>query len=182
MVMPKPSEHAALTELLALDQNDRGDLYVVLDGARDDAVHALTRAVDGPWSYLEDGIVEASYQVAAPRVLALEHWPPAAIARLLDRGWGQSWGVFLRTTHEFSLLRRHLHALCNVRLPNGSIAQFRFYDPRVLRSYLPTCMTEELALVFGPIREFVLESEDPAIANRYTFDLRKLTSETIELQ
>lgn len=179
--MPAPSERAALTELLALNQIDRGDLHVVLDGARDDAVHALTREIDGPWAYLEDGIVEASYQVAAPRVLALEHWPAQAIARLLDRGWGHSWGVFLRTSHEFPVLRRHLQTLSNVRLPNGRLAQFRFYDPRVLRSYLPTCTADELALVYGPIQEFVLEGEEPTSASRYVLERRRLVIETVSL-
>jgi hypothetical protein len=39
---------------------------------------------------------------------------------------------------------------------------FRYYDPRVLRSYLPTCTPEELAQVFGPIHSFVMESAEGA--------------------
>jgi hypothetical protein len=176
-----PRELALTSDFLALDQSKRGDLYAVLDGARDDAVHALTRSAEGPWMYLEDGIVEASYQVAAPRAIALEQRGAGALEKLLAAGWGHSWGIFLRTDHEFLTLRRHLRALSNVRLPNGRVAQFRFYDPRVLRGYLPTCTSDELALVFGPIREFVIEAEDPAIACRYLFENRKLVVEKIQL-
>lgn len=179
--MPSTRELSLTSELLALDQGKRGDLYVVLDGARDDAIHALTRADDGPWMYLEDGIAEASYQVCAPRVIALEHRGANVTAKLIAAGWGRSWGIFVRTEHEFLTLRRHLRALSNVRLPNGRIAQFRFYDPRVLRGYLPTCTSDELALVFGPIREFVLESEDPNIVCRYQFENRKLLVEKLAL-
>lgn len=177
-----PSREQVLTsELLALDKRDRGDLFVVLDGARDDAVHGLTQSEVGPWMYLEDGIVEANYQVCAPRAIALENRPPSFLTKLLAAGWGHSWGIFLRTDHEFLFLRRHLRALSNVRLPNGRVAQFRFYDPRVLRSYLPTCTSEELSLVYGPIREFVLEGEDPNLAVRYVLDGRKLLVEQLEL-
>jgi hypothetical protein len=180
--MPSPRELSLTSELLALDQSQRGDLYVILDGARDDTIHALTRADAGPWMYLEDGIVEATYQVCAPRAIALEHRGASATAKLLASGWGHSWGIFVRTDHEFLTLRRHLRALSNVRLPNGRVAQFRFYDPRVLRGYLPTCTSDELALVFGPIREFVMEDEDPNIACRYLFENRKLLIEKLELE
>jgi hypothetical protein len=180
-VMTSSRELSLTSELLALDQSKRGDLYAVLDGARDDGVHLLTRGDEGPWMYLEDGIVEASYQVCAPRAIALEHRPIAATMKLLAAGWGRSWGIFLRTDHEFLTLRRHLRALSNVRLPNGRIAQFRFYDPRVLRGYLPTCTSDELALVFGPIREFVMEGEDPFVAIRYVMEGRRLVIEKVDL-
>ena len=38
---------------------------------------------------------------------------------------------------------------------------FRFYDPRVMRMYLPTCTAEELAIVFGPVGAYLLEGQDP---------------------
>ncbi len=38
---------------------------------------------------------------------------------------------------------------------------FRYYDPRVMRVYLPTCNAQELAAMFGPIQFYVLEGEKP---------------------
>jgi hypothetical protein len=179
--MPSARESPTLTELLARDRRELGDLHVVLDGARDDAVHALTREFGDVWAHLDDGVVEPSYQACAPRLIALEHWPQAAIAQLLEQGWGRSWGVFLRTKHDFLELRRHLRTLWHAQLPSGEIVQFRFYDPRVLRAYLPICTTTELAQVFGPIEEIVLESEDPAIACRSTLARGELTVEMLSL-
>lgn len=172
-------ERTIATELLAPGRRDRGELHVILDGARDDRVHFLTRESAGSWEYLEDGIIEPSYRVCAPRLIALEHWPQASIARLLDEGWGRSWGVFVRSHRNFRTLLEHLRALHTARLPSGQIVQFRFYDPRVLRAYLPTCTADELAQVFGPIHEIVLESEDPATALRYSLAQRELVAETI---
>lgn len=37
---------------------------------------------------------------------------------------------------------------------------FRYYDPRVLRVFLPTCNKEELTNFFGPIQAFVLEDTE----------------------
>jgi len=36
---------------------------------------------------------------------------------------------------------------------------FRFYDPRVISKYLPTCTPEELEIFFGKIDTFFAESE-----------------------
>ncbi len=47
-----------------------------------------------------------------------------------------------------------------MRDTRGRILVFRFYDPRVLRAYLPTCTAEEIAQFFGPISHFAAESAD----------------------
>ncbi len=56
---------------------------------------------------------------------------------------------------------------------------FRYYDPRVLRVYLPTCLAPELRTVFGPVRRFLLESEDPALMLEYRFDGFKLIAREV---
>ena len=54
---------------------------------------------------------------------------------------------------------------------------FRYYDPRVLRVYLPASVTAELRTVFGPIDCFWMESESP----EYMLDFR-LHNEALEQQ
>jgi hypothetical protein len=58
---------------------------------------------------------------------------------------------------------------------------FRYYDPRVLRVYLPTCNAEELATVFGPIETFWTEGSDPATLLEFHRDGGKLTQKIIQL-
>jgi hypothetical protein len=43
----------------------------------------------------------------------------------------------------------------------GRKLYFRFYDPRVLRVYLPTCTTDERSTFFGPVTCFLMEGEEP---------------------
>jgi hypothetical protein len=37
---------------------------------------------------------------------------------------------------------------------------FRFYDPRVITKFLPTCNAEELQTFFGKVDTFFAETED----------------------
>ncbi|MBK8268658.1 MAG: DUF4123 domain-containing protein [Planctomycetes bacterium] len=39
----------------------------------------------------------------------------------------------------------------------------RFYDPRVLRTFLPSCSLADAAQFFGPIRCIFVESEQPGV-------------------
>jgi hypothetical protein len=39
---------------------------------------------------------------------------------------------------------------------------FRYYDPRVLSVYLPTCNPEEVTSLFGPVSRFLMESDGVA--------------------
>lgn len=47
---------------------------------------------------------------------------------------------------------------------------FRFYDPRVLRRFLPVCTPDQLYAFFGPIDYFLFEDEDPAYGVYYWHD------------
>jgi hypothetical protein len=81
--------------------------------------------------------------------------------------WGQSWGVFLRAPVSFRDARRHLRRLLRAELDDGQRVLFRFYDPRVLRAYLPTCTGDEAAQVFGPAAHYVVEGRRGESALRF---------------
>jgi hypothetical protein len=68
-----------------------------------------------------------------------------------------------------------------VRDSSGNRLVFRYYDPRVLRVYLPTCVTAELRTVFGPIEGFWTESESPEKMLEFRFRDRGLEERTIPL-
>jgi len=59
----------------------------------------------------------------------------------------------------FRRLRNHLRALTLIYRRDGMPLYFRYYDPRVLRIFLPTCSTEQLKQMFGPVDAFLAESE-----------------------
>jgi hypothetical protein len=87
---------------------------------------------------------------------------------LLSLGWGQSWGIFVRTTEPMEMLRVHFRRFLRVRDERGRRLVFRYYDPRVLRAYLPTCVENELKTVFGTVGQLCAERADgEALLNFY---------------
>ena len=93
--------------------------------------------------------------------------------------WGPS-SVFMQVP-DASRLRHHLKGFLRVRSEAGQKMIFRYYDPRVLRAYLPTCNAAELKTVFGSIRRFVVEAEDPAEVLEFGFDGSRLQVRRVPL-
>ncbi len=74
-------------------------------------------------------------------------------------GWGQHWGTFVSSRQGFRKLRNHLRGLSMVYRRDGTPLYFRYYDPRVLRIFLPTCSPAQLKQMFGPVDAFLAENE-----------------------
>lgn len=117
------------------------DLFALLDGAvvrqlpdffEDEEVeHAplLPPASDEP-----EDITRATYLARIEADSATADW-------IASSGWGKHWGIFIAAPAgtDFDDMLRHLREMAQVRLPDGRIVFFRFYDPRVWRTFLPSC-------------------------------------------
>jgi hypothetical protein len=149
--------HALAGQLFA--RHHRGEhLYAVLDGARDPSIHVSVRTTGMPARCLYAG---GALQHVAPYLVQL-HPVHAFTEELLTTAWGKSWGVFAASTASLEEMRRHLRRFLRAELEDGRKVVFRYYDPRVLRVYLPTCTRGELEQLFGPISAFFVEAEHPA--------------------
>lgn len=138
-------------------------VYMLLDGARDPFIAWLVRSGPLEHACLYAGALSARLQSAAPYIVHLA--PQAALTRtLLRRGWGNSWGILTVVPAHvgLNLQRLHFKKLLRVRDEAGTELHFRYYDPRVLRTYLPTCTQDELRQFFGPVPRMVAESADGA--------------------
>lgn len=133
-------------------------LYAVFDGARDARIVPSVARSGLEQRCLYDGRLPRELVEAAPHLLRLDRAAPATSALLRD-GWGRSWGIFLASTTPLDPLRRHLRRFLRVRDEDGRRLLFRYYDPRVLRVFLPTCTPDELAQLFGPIDRFLVEAD-----------------------
>jgi hypothetical protein len=153
--------------------------WAILDGARDDRIFPLVRDSGLNQSCLYSGNLPRELRFAAPYLVELDPSNPAT-GHLLDLAWGDSWGVFLKVD-DGSRLRHHLKGFLRVRTEGGKKLVFRFYDPRVLRAYLPTCTLSELRAFFGPIRSFVAEAESPETLIEFSCDGFRLTQRSVAL-
>jgi hypothetical protein len=133
-------------------------LHMLLDAARGPEVYAAVRSSGVPFACLYDGALPPELAAAAPYVVELRARHPFT-RRVLGQGWGESWGCLVGTSVALPEVRRHLRRFLRVETEERRKLLFRFYDPRVLRAYLPTCTPDELAAFFGPITRFVTEDE-----------------------
>lgn len=134
-------------------------VYALVDGAQDDRVHALLRAEGNDWRCLYGTDLPRPLATVAPYLVALgSHHPFSGYFARLGRG--HNWGVMLRSSASMDDLAEHFASMIRARLPEGREVLFRFYDPRVLRAYLPTCTRDELDQVFGPVDAFLIEVGD----------------------
>ena len=137
-------------------------VFAVLDAARDDAVLATLRGQSecAYASLYDEDPRHASLAAFAPYLVGLHRSGPFLEA-LLRRSWAQSWGIFLTCSLPFDEVRRHLRRFLLVQHEDGRELYFRFYDPRVLRAFLPTCTPEQSHAFYGPIGGFFAESHAP---------------------
>ena len=156
VVSSSPKER--LSRLEALLFEEELSTYAVLDGAS--VPDLLARLSAGPEEHacLYRGVLHADIAARAPYLVKLRRDGEFTRA-ILTEGWGAHWGVFAITTTGFEALRRHFRTFLRVRGPEGQVLYFRWYDPRVLRLYLPTCIAAEIAQVYGPVARFVCEGE-----------------------
>jgi hypothetical protein len=80
---------------------------------------------------------------------------------MLEEGWSDSWGIYLTSTAGLEGLCEHFRQFLLVRTEDDRELYFRFYDPRVLRLFLPTCTPEEAHQFFGPVSCYLMEAEHP---------------------
>jgi hypothetical protein len=152
----KPSADSLPTLL----RNNFQPLYAILDAARDIRALALMIQHQEECQSLYEGVEGATQAQVAPYLVRLQK-DSRLVEALVKEGWGKSWGVYLTGSSDFREVRHHLRHFLIVKMPGGEQVYFRFYDPRVLRAFLPTCTPEETTRFFGPIRSYLVEDENP---------------------
>lgn len=119
-------------------------VFALLDAARDTGVLKLLETGDCPYACLYTRQAAATYRAYAPYLVQLSRGT-RVLKTLLTRAWGHGIGYFVGTHSDGETLSTHLRKFLFVELPHtGRQAYFRFYDPRVMRSFLPTCTGEQL--------------------------------------
>jgi hypothetical protein len=176
-----PALGSTLHDLVIQELRARKEpLYAILDAARDPLI--LTRLLECKEEHqsLYEGAEGDKLAAYAPYLVALPSGS-AFLETIVRDGWGKSWGVFLTCEQPFRDLRKHLRHFLMVHLEGGQQVYFRFYDPRVLRIFLPTCTPTELAQFFGAIGGYLMEGPEPGAFLRFEVDGLRLQQSTTRL-
>lgn len=135
-------------------------VYAVLDGASVAGLLNMLHQHRPEHICLYRGDLAPDIAHVAPYLIRMEPKSPFT-DWVLDRGWGNHWGVFATAKADLTAMRQHFRRFLTVHDSKGTPLLFRYYDPRVLRVYLPTCNAEELEAIFGPVLRYVMEGERP---------------------
>ncbi len=143
----------------SVTEDENVQVLGMLDAAVDDAIYPKLMGAANEKANLFRGEKAQEMAQVAPYLVqfakedTFTNW-------VIDQGWGNHWGIFMQTSADFATLKRHLRSLLQVYDEEGNSLFFRYYDPRVMRAYLPTCTGEELQTFFGPVTHFFLADED----------------------
>jgi hypothetical protein len=146
-----------------LFSNEDESTYAVLDGASVPELLPKLAGMKDEWACLYRGELEPDIAQVAPYLVKLRAESPFT-DWILSEGWGNHWGIFALTQIGLEALRRHFRHFLRVKDHSGKIFYFRFYDPRVLGFFLPTCNRSEIKTFYGPVLRYVIEDEQPGRA------------------
>jgi hypothetical protein len=113
-------------------------LFAVLDGASVPNLPQELYQHEPDYLCLYRGALDPDLAETAPYLVRLEPGSPFA-EWIFNEGWGKHWGIFFTATCDMRDLRSHFRKFLIVYDAGGKPLYFRYYDPRVLRVYLPTC-------------------------------------------
>ncbi len=160
--------HQKIVDALFGAVREGESLYAILDTARNIDIHFQLQNIPGiEYVSLYKGRKEepmwdaTPYLVRCARDSEFFNW-------VIEQGWGNSWGIFLIAKVGLEDLCRHFQEFLMVRAEDGKQMYFRFYDPRVLRVFLPTCTEHDVKQFFGPVDCYFIEAEPPDGLARFT--------------
>jgi pSer/pThr/pTyr-binding forkhead associated (FHA) protein len=155
-------------------------LYAILDAARDKSILPLLRESSPEYQSLFEGPRGAKLAPVAPYLVRIPTDSPL-INTFASEGFSKSWGVFLTCERPLTELRNHLRRFVTVTLPPGERNFFRFYDPRVLRKFMPVTDAKDAKDFFGPIKNFLVEDEKPGEYLRFSLGNEGLVKTSLTL-
>jgi hypothetical protein len=165
---------AGLADLLF--GNDEAAVYAILDGASIPKLVNTLHEQKPEFCCLYPGELKPDMAAVAPYLVRLE--PGKGFTeQLLKEGWGTHWGVFVVSGGDLRAMRDHLREFHKVELPDQRAVIFRYYDPRVLRIFLPVCNEPELNQFFGPVKRFIVEGDQPETGLQFSFTGQALKAE-----
>ena len=144
------------TQVSSLDRlrkfSTGGYLYALLDAYEAPAVPAKVQELGKEKAVsLFVGNAEQGYWDLAPYLLLVEE---TTLEWMWQTVWNVPCGVLIFSKSGLETLRTHFRRFLIVQLPDSERWYFRYYDPRLLKTYLENCRPDELEIFFGPVRAF----------------------------
>lgn len=141
-------------------------VFGILDGAMVPDLTAKLTSLAPQHFCLIRGLLQPDLAQVAPYLVFLQRGCPFT-EWLLANGWGRCWGIYGGSNMSIIELRKHFRHLLHVSDESGKPYYFRFYDPYVLRNYLPRCTDQEATEFFGSVQWILVEEAFPETARKF---------------
>ncbi|MEO6670262.1 MAG: DUF4123 domain-containing protein [Ferruginibacter sp.] len=99
-----------------------------------------------------------------------------------ENGWGKSWGLVIIAKMSFEDCWIHFRRFLIIKTDDKRELYFRFYDPRVLKIFLPTCDKNQILEFFGPVESFICEGDTKEEAIRFWHQNGELKQEVLPVE
>jgi hypothetical protein len=155
--------------------------YIILDGARLEESIEEAKMINSNYDSLYQGDSKENLSAVAPYVfilandLSFENW-------YLKNGWGNDCGIVFESAYKSVEIKNHLRKFLIVKTEDNQELYFRFYDPRVLKIFLPTCDKSQILEFFGPIESFICEGDTKEEAIRFWQENGELKQEVLPVE
>ena len=164
-----PSTEAGRTlhDFISRQRTAGEHIYAIIDAARDlDLVKASWFQFGKQKWWLFDRNTSPQMTDVAPYLVPLDFrssYPHqgCGLLNMWAERLGNSVGILLISDAHQRTVWNHLNSILRVWDEAGNSFFFRYYDPRVLRVFLPTCDKKQAWEFFGPMRCIIVESETP---------------------
>lgn len=168
-------------ELNKLLYSVRTNVYCVLDGASIEDLPQRLYDMAPPNFCLFRGKLGPDLATVAPYAIGIAKNAPFS-DWLLSNDPGNHFGIYVLSRHSLTEIRKHFRDLFIVHNEEGEPMYFRFYDPRVIKTFLKTCEEKELKTFFGPVDTFIAEHEDGTAFSSFTLEDNKLVEKVTKIE
>lgn len=152
--------------------------YVLLDGAKiEDLPKRIYSLEDSPaveWLYHKT-TYKALFEIG-PALVALH--PESALEQNFMEHWQHDAGLVMESHAPMPELAEHLRSLIHARTTGDVSLLFRYYDPRVMRHWLPYLGAAEKDRMMGPIHRLRLP---PRLADNEQWIVREQAEQSTQL-
>jgi hypothetical protein len=137
--------------------DERARAFAVLDGASVPDLPSKMYEMQPHAVCLYRGEIEPDLAEVAPYLIELIPDTTFTDWLLTEGTNGKHWGIFARSPFSLIEMRKHFRKFLTVYDEAGNPLLFRYYDPRVLVKFLPTCDADNLTSLFNRVTDYLAE-------------------------
>lgn len=143
-------------------------VYAIIDGASNKELVPALKDSGLRYNCLYEGKLSYDMELASPYLVRLEQ-DNAFTEELLINGPENNWCIYLVTYPPVTMLSVLRQARKNQKVlnPKGNTLIFRYFDPRILRNYLPSCSIFEAGIFYGPVDTIICNSSEENKIHRF---------------